>query len=181
VGACNDSNNKDVLMGAHNKTVSLISAVDSNMAIGVRGEIPWIGKMKADMRYFVKRTMGKPVIMGRKTFDSIGGHLKGRQCIVLSTNKQFQHEGVLVAHTVEDALSLANGDDIMVIGGGDIYRLFVGVADRVFLTHIETAITDADAFFPDLGKSEWVVADVVVGCVDVDNIYEHSFVTYERS
>ena len=162
-------------------SITLIAAVDNNFAIGSKGSISWMGEMKSDMKHFISKTSGKPVIMGRKTFDSIGFPLKNRLNIVLTKSTQFKHGGVTVAHTIDEAVSIAGSGDIMIIGGAEIYKEFMGIADRIILTHIDTQMDEPDAFFPELNKKEWVIADTVDGHCDADNVHNHSFVTYERT
>ncbi len=115
--------------------IILILARASNGVIGVDGSLPW--HIPADLRHFKQLTKGRPMIMGRKTFDSLPGLLEGRRHIVLTRDKAWEEEGAEVAYSVEEALKLANGPHVCVIGGAEIYRLFLPLADRIELTEID--------------------------------------------
>lgn len=128
--------------------ITLILARAVNGVIGADGKMPW--HLPADLRRFKQLTMGRPMIMGRKTFDSLPALLAGRRHIVLTRDADWQDEGAEVARSVEDALRLANAPHVMVIGGAEIYRLFVAVADRIELTEVALepkgdAVIDAPA------------------------------------
>jgi dihydrofolate reductase len=125
--------------------IILIAAVASNGVIGNRGEIPW--RLPADLRRFKQITMGSPMIMGRKTFESLPGLLPGRRHIVLTKQTNWQEEGAEVVYSVDEALRVANAPHVWVIGGGEIYALFLPRADRLELTEI-IAQPDGDAYFP---------------------------------
>ena len=117
--------------------IVLIVARAHNGVIGVDGKLPW--RIPADLRRFKQLTQGKPMIMGRKTFESLPGLLDGRRHIVLTRDKGWQEDGAEVAHSVEDALKLANAPHVSVIGGAEIYRLFLPLADRIELTEVNAA------------------------------------------
>ena len=140
-------------------TLSLIVAVAENGVIGKDGELPW--RLSSDLKTFRRLTMGKPIIMGRRTFQSIGKPLDGRDNIVVTRDPNFEAAGVSAADSVADALTLARvmartrgADEIMVIGGADIYNLTLPAADRVYLTRVH-ASPDGDRYFPDLAAEEW--------------------------
>jgi len=139
--------------------VSLIVAVSRNGVIGLNNQLPW--HLPGDLKYFKSVTMGKPLIMGRKTFDSIGRPLPGRTNIVVTRDSQWHAEGVQVAQTLVQAMTLASlacaaaqVEEIMVIGGEQIYRLTLPVADRLYLTQVEAEV-EGDAFFPAYYPDEW--------------------------
>ena len=139
--------------------VSLIVAVSRNGVIGLNNQLPW--HLPGDLKYFKSVTMGKPLIMGRKTFDSIGRPLPGRTNIVVTRDSQWHAEGVQVAQTLVQAMTLARlacaaaqVEEIMVIGGEQIYRLTLPVADRLYLTQVEAEV-EGDAFFPIYDPEEW--------------------------
>ena len=136
--------------------LSLIVAVSDDGVIGRDGALPW--RLSADLRYFKKRTMGKPVIMGRRTWASIGRPLPGRDNIVVTRNRAFDAPGATVVHDIESALDAA-GDtsEIMIIGGETLYRALLPRADRVYLTRVHVAVPDGDARFPDLDPSQWTL------------------------
>ena len=135
--------------------ISLIVAASANNVIGRDGGLPW--HLPDDLRRFRLLTLGKPVIMGRLTHESIGRALPGRRNIVLSSDPLFRSGDCLIAATVDEALELAGADEVMVIGGAYVYRQFLPLADRIYLTRVE-AIVDGDAFFPDLDPDEWAVS-----------------------
>ncbi len=134
--------------------ISLIVAMDRNRAIGRGGEIPW--RLADDMRFFKETTMGKPIVMGRKTWDSLGRPLPGRRNIVITRDNGFRAEGTEVVHSPEAALARADdADEVMIIGGAEIYRLFLPQAERIYLTRVDTEVEDADAWFPPIDEAEW--------------------------
>ena len=139
--------------------ISLIVAVSRNGAIGLNNQLPWY--LPEDLKYFKSVTMGKPLIMGRKTFDSIGRPLPGRANIVLTRDPQWTSDGVEVVQSVEQALvageiscEAADVDEIMVIGGEQIYRMTLDLADRIYLTQVDADV-EGDAFFPDIDLNDW--------------------------
>ena len=139
--------------------ISLIVAVSRNGAIGLNNQLPWY--LPEDLKYFKSVTMGKPLIMGRKTFDSIGRPLPGRANIVLTRDPQWTSDGVKVVQSVEQALvageiacEAADVDEIMVIGGEQIYRMTIDLADRIYLTQVDADV-EGDAFFPDIDLNNW--------------------------
>ncbi len=135
--------------------LALIAAVARNGVIGRGGDLPW--RIPADLKYFKATTMGKPMIMGRRTFDSIGKALPGRTSIVVTRQSGFQAAGVEVAGDLDRAVEIAAGlgaEEAMVIGGGEIYAAALPRADRLYLTevHIEA---EGDVYFPPLDRSQW--------------------------
>lgn len=143
--------------------VSMIVALAKNNVIGRDGGMPW--RLPSDMAFFKKTTMGKPIIMGRKQFETVGKPLPGRVNIVVSRQQGYQPDGVLVfsdfAAAVSHARTMAEADgqdEVMIIGGGEIYRLGLPIADRLYVTHIAAA-PDGDTFFPDVDWAEWRVID----------------------
>ena len=138
---------------------SLIVAVSRNGVIGIDNQLPW--HLPEDLKYFKPVTMGKPLIMGRKTYDSIGRPLPGRTNIVVTRDPSWQAPGVEVAQSLEVALKLgqsaceaAGADEIMVIGGEQIYRMTLPAADRLYLTQVDAEV-EGDAFFPEVDFSQW--------------------------
>ena len=141
-------------------TVSIVVAMSRNLGIGRGNQLPW--HLPEDLRNFKSITMGKPLIMGRKTFDSIGRALPGRTNIVVTRNAKWSSNTVLVANSFEMAVSLAtrvchqnDGSELMVIGGEMIYRAALPIVSRLYLTEVEAEIA-ADTFFPDFDKAQWV-------------------------
>jgi dihydrofolate reductase len=135
--------------------VSLIAAVARNGVIGRQGGLPW--RLRDDMRYFAETTAGKAVVMGRKTYDSLPERyrpLPGRRNIVVTRDSQWQVEGVEAVGSVEQALVLTAGTDVMVIGGGEIYALALPLASRLYLTEIAAEV-EGDVVFPVVDKAGW--------------------------
>lgn len=140
--------------------IAMIAAVAENNAIGINNKMPWY--LPGDLRYFKAVTMGKPIIMGRKTFDSLGKPLPGRTNIVITRDKDWHHEGVKVVHSLDEGLALAedvaliNGnDEVIVIGGAQIYEQAMVKADRLYLTRVYQSF-EGDAFFPEVNEKDWM-------------------------
>ncbi len=132
--------------------IFLVVAVADNGVIGADGAMPW--HIPADLRRFKALTMGKPIVMGRKTFESLPGILPGRRHIVLTRDKQWDEDGAEVVHSVEEALSLANAPHVAVVGGAEIYRLFLPLTDRIELTEIHSRPA-GDVTFPAFDRVGW--------------------------
>ncbi|MCB8985114.1 MAG: dihydrofolate reductase [Ardenticatenaceae bacterium] len=161
--------------------ISLIAAMDKNRVIGQNGRLPW--RLPADMQHFVALTMGKPVIMGRKTYDSIQPKYKplhGRTNIILTHNRDYEAPGCIVIHTIDQALAAAAAaDEVMVIGGAAVYRQFLPHADRLYLTIIHAAF-DGDAQFPPYDESAWTITAREAHEPDEKNPYSYEFITLEK-
>jgi dihydrofolate reductase len=165
------------------RRIAFVVAIAENGVIGDRGALPW--RLSDDLKWFRQITMGKPVIMGRKTFQSIGKPLTGRDTIVVTRDATFRPQGVTSAPSLEQALEIGadmarkrQGDEIMIAGGGEIYTAALAVADRVYLTQIATEL-DGDAHFPPLG-AEWIaVARSEMAKTSADD-YPATFIVYER-
>ncbi len=147
------------MTAAGRPTLTLVVAVAANGVIGAKGGLPW--HLSSDLKRFKADTIGKPVIMGRKTFMSIGKPLPGRDNIVITRDKDFKVDGILVAKSVDEALEIAaaaagsrGAADIAVIGGGEIYNQLFERADRIILTHV-MASPDGDTRFPDVDPDDW--------------------------
>ncbi|WP_397540309.1 dihydrofolate reductase [Rummeliibacillus pycnus] len=136
--------------------ISLIVAHDINRVMGINNELPW--HLPGDLAYFKKTTMGKPMIMGRKTFESIGKALPGRTNIVITRDPDYKRDGIVVVHSFDEALEVAKKEnkEIMIIGGEQIFRLALPIADRLYVTKIQHSY-QGDTYFPEYG-SEWKVA-----------------------
>ena len=158
--------------------VSLISAMGNGRVIGIENRLPW--HLPADMKHFRMLTMGKPVLMGRKTFDSIGKPLPGRTNIVVSQDTDFQPEGVKVARSIAQALSTdKEAEEIMVIGGASFYAQLLPQAQRLYITQIHHDFS-GDAFFPPWNPGEWREIEREDHDADDVNIYPYSFITLSR-
>ncbi len=138
--------------------ISIIVAASANNVIGVDHGLPW--RLPEDLRRFKEITMGKPMIMGRTTFDSIGRALPGRQSIVLTRQEGIAAESCDVVSTIDEALAAAgDSEEVMVIGGGEVYRQFLPLTDRIYMTRVQAEI-DGDTRFPELDMDEWEVVAV---------------------
>lgn len=158
--------------------ISIIAAMDNNRLIGNNNQLPW--HLPADFAHFKAVTMGKPIIMGRKTYESIGKPLPGRINIVLSRNPDIAYEGVECVTSFDDAIALVpDAEEVMVIGGSTIYEMLLPRVDRLYLTYVDGEFK-GDAWFPDFDQSEWLEKDVVTRASDEKNIYNCHFVTLER-
>ena len=158
--------------------ISIIVAASTNNVIGVRGELPW--KISDDLKRFKKLTMGKPIVMGRLTWESIGRPLPGRQNIVITRQADFSAEGCDVFDSPVAALDIAgNAEEVMIIGGGQIYDLFLPKAGRLYVTRVHTEI-DGDAFFPAIEADSWELVDREAFAASAANEFAFEFRTYER-
>lgn len=157
----------------------IIVGYDNNRAIGADGGLPWEGKMKTDMRRVKDLTTGNAIIMGRKTYDSIGRALPNRQNIVV-THRPFTANGVTVVETLDDAYAAVEpGKDAYIFGGGQIYKLALDTVDEIIATEIDTVIDGADAFFPSLDE-KWHEVNREHHDADESNVYPFDFVVYKK-
>lgn len=165
--------------------VVLVVAVARNGVIGGGNRLLW--RLPSDMRRFKALTMGKPMVMGRKTFESIGRALPGRETIVVTRDPGFRAEGVVVAHDVPAAIEAADAaarrlgaEEVMVVGGGDIYRQSLKLAERIELTEVDLA-PDGDTYFPALDAGQWREESRVEHEAAAGDDAAFAFVTYRRS
>lgn len=159
--------------------IGLIWAMTKDRVIGKDNKMPW--HLPNDLAFFRKQTVGKTVVMGRKTFESLGSKpLPKRRNMVLTRNKDWSHEEVNVLHSVDDVLDLAKAEEIMIIGGAEIYALFLPYADRLYITRIDAAL-DGDTYFPSYNEEEWTMKEEIPGVLDERNLYPHRFMIYERA
>ncbi|MGQ0738480.1 MAG: type 3 dihydrofolate reductase [Bacteroidota bacterium] len=161
-------------------TISLIVAAATNNAIGKDGKMPW--RLPNDMKHFKNITWGMPVVMGRKTFESLGKVLPGRKNIIISRQPGWKADGTVVVKSIEDALFVARETDakeVMVVGGGEIYKALFDKASRIYLTRVE-AEPEADTFFPSLDPKQWWLVNQKNHEADEKNAYNYSFQTWER-
>lgn len=158
--------------------ISLVAAVASNRVIGRGGRLPW--RLPDDLRHFRATTLGKPVIMGRRTFESIGKPLPGRRNVIVTRDAAFLAESCCVAHDVDSALDLAGpAPEIVVIGGASLYLDFLPRAERIYLTEVHAEV-EGDAFFPDLNPADWVEASRERHPADLRHEHAFSFVELWR-
>ncbi len=162
-------------------TISAIVAISENNAIGKDNQLPW--HLPEDLKFFKRTTMGKPVLMGRKTFDSLGRPLPGRLNIVLSRGNVALPEGVLLYHSLEegiDKLKDSDSDEVFIIGGGQIFEEAMDLIDRLYITEVHTTIEGANAFFPDVDHSHWKLVWEEKHQADEKHQYDYTFKQYER-
>ena len=136
----------------HGKKISIIAALARNFAIGFNGDMPW--HLPGELKHFKETTMGMPIVMGRKTWQSIGRALPGRQNIVVTRNQTFRARGCELAGSLDQAIQMANGEEVMLIGGGQLYRQALPYADRMILTQVDCN-PDADTWFPEWNSDDW--------------------------
>jgi dihydrofolate reductase len=164
--------------------LAIIVAAAENGVIGRNNSLPW--HLPEDLRYFKRVTMGKPIVMGRKTFESIGRPLPGRTNIVISRNTGFSAPGVKVVASLDDALALGEdiadnhgAPEIVIIGGAEIYRLAMPRADRLYITEVHASVA-GDALLPSVNWPDWREVSRERHPASADNPYDYSFVLYER-
>lgn len=157
--------------------ISIIVAVTRNNAIGVKGDLLY--HISADLKRFKAITMGHPIIMGRKTFESFpNGPLPGRRNIVITRQEEYKRNGIEVVGSLEEALKAVEGaDEAMVIGGGEIYRAAMKYASCLYLTEIDVVRDDADTFFPAINRNEWEVVEESAVETDPRSGVPYRFVT----
>ncbi len=166
--------------------ISLIAAIGQNGAIGLKGQLPW--QLPADLKFFKQITMGKPIIMGRKTYTSIGRPLPKRQNIIITRNNNFtdNNDNVHIANSLDQAIKIANdyivdkkNSEIMVIGGAEIYEIAMPLASRLYLTKVAISPV-ADAFFPNYNNDEWCeISRKEIKCQD-KAIPDFAFITLDH-
>lgn len=157
--------------------LSFVVAMARNRVIGRNNTLPW--RLSADLKHFRRVTMGKPIVMGRKTFDSIGRPLDGRENIVITRNPDFRPPGITVAGSVDEALRRAGDGEVMIIGGATVFEQTLDRADRIYLTQIDEDF-DGDVFFPALNAGEWREIERTDVEPGADAAFGYSFVTLER-
>lgn len=156
-------------------SVSMIAAVGKNLELGKNNNLIW--HFKEDMKFFKDTTMGHTVVMGRKTFESLPKALPGRKNIVISSNAEYQAQGATVVTSVEEALQIADNEEVFVIGGGKIYAEFLPYADKLYLTEIDAECADADTYFPQFNKSDYIKE--IINYYDIDGV-EFYHVVYKK-
>ena len=158
--------------------ISLIVAAATNNVIGRDGGLPW--HLFEDLKRFKRLTTGKPIIMGRRTYESIGRALPDRRNIVISSRDGLEIEGCEVVATPEDALKLVAGaEEVMVIGGGKVYEQMLPMADRIYMTRVHASV-DGDTYVPDISEDQWQVVAEENFPADDSRQYGFSFMTLDR-
>ena len=159
--------------------ISLIVAMDKDRVIGVENKLPW--HLPADLKRFKELTLGHHMIMGRKTFDSIGRPLPGRTSVIVSRQANYKVEGCKVASSLEAALELSRGDtEIFIIGGGDLFAQALPLADRLYLTEIDLRVGRGDVYFPEISAQAWRETERVTHEPDDKNKFRYTYLTYVK-
>lgn len=158
--------------------ISIIVAVGKNNEIGKDNQLLW--HLPNDLKYFKQITMGLPVIMGRKTFESIGKPLPGRTNVIITRNANYHPESCIVVDSIQNAMKATMpAQDIMIIGGADIYEQTLPIADRIYVTEVDAEL-DADKFFPKIDLNHWEEISRKHNQKDEKNKFDHDFVVYKR-
>ena len=158
--------------------ISIIVAMDANGVIGRDNELPW--HLPADLQHFKKTTMGKPILMGRKTYESIGRPLPGRSNIVITRDSRYQAAGCVVVNSIDAAMDAAGEqDEIMVIGGAEFYRQVLPRTQTIYLTRIHEAF-EGDTVFPELKDADWREVERSDQEADEKNPHDYSFIRLDR-
>lgn len=171
--------------------LSIISAIGNNNEIGKANTLLW--DLPADMKHFRETTSGHPVVMGQRTFESLGVATDGtagrplpkRRNIILTLDKKFKREGIEIVYSLDELNKLLKNttekdEEIFIIGGGQIYKLFIDTADRLYITHVEVSFPDADTYFPNIDITKWRKVKSTSYPKDEFNKYGLEFVIYER-
>ncbi len=159
--------------------ISIIAALAENRVIGINNTLPW--RIPEDLKHFKKLTMGHHMIMGRKTFESIGKPLPGRATVVVSRDRSLKIEGCIVAHSLPEAIAACeNDDEIFVVGGADIYAQALNVADTLYITEIQQDVA-GDVWFPEFDRSEWHEVSRAIHSQKIPQPLEYHFATYRRN
>jgi dihydrofolate reductase len=157
--------------------ICMISCMDNNRTIGENNNLPW--QLPADLKHFKQVTMGHTIVMGRKTYESIGRALPGRVNVVLTRDKSWSAKGVEVFHSKDEILTTFKGETLFIIGGEQVYNLFMDDADKLYITQIDDTFS-GDAFFPIIDKKLWKLSNVTNGERNSANNYIYKFLKYER-
>ncbi len=158
--------------------ISLIVAMDENRAIGYKNKLPWT--LPSELKYFRETTKGKPVIMGRRTYASIGRPMPERLNIIVTRGRDYKAAGCTVVNSKEDAIKAAKGsNEIMVIGGAEIYKLFLPTADRLYITKVHGSFK-GDTYFPEFNESEWDKSREKFVEKDNENPHSYTITVLER-
>lgn len=158
--------------------ISLIFAMDRNRVIGKNNCMPW--RIPEDLAYFKKKTLGSTVVMGRKTFESIGKPLKGRKNIILTRNKEYTKDGCQTVTSIEKVMEeIGDGEETFIIGGAEIYSMFLPYAEKLYITYIDHEF-EGDTYFPEIDCEEWKIVSRIPGERNEKNPYDYYFDVYVR-
>ena len=160
--------------------ISLIAAIGKNNELGQSNTLLW--NMPADMKHFRETTKGHTVIMGQKTFESIGHPLPNRKNIVVTRNTDFKAESIEISYSLEDTLKQYKNtpEEVFVIGGGQIYKQSMDLGDKLYITHVDASFPNADTFFPAILKESWKEIKNETHQKDAENPYDYTFSIYEK-
>jgi dihydrofolate reductase len=161
--------------------ISHLLAASENNVIGKNNQLPW--NLPNDFKFFKNKTWGMPVVMGRKTYESMEKDLPGRINIVVTTNNEWKKENIIVAHTIEEGISKAEQSDckeVFIIGGGEIFKQSMDKVNRIYLTRVHTTVA-GDAYYPPFDKSKWKLVFEDPHKADDKHQYDYTFQTWERN
>jgi dihydrofolate reductase len=157
--------------------ISMIVAMDENGLIGKNNSLPW--HLPNDLKYFKRITIGNTIVMGRKTYESIGKPLPGRKNVILTRNKNYTIDNATIINSPDMVQQLASIDDVFIIGGAELFSSLIGITDKLYITKIHEKF-EGDVYFPSINWDDWVIESVEKGTVDDNNIYQHDFYIYKR-
>ncbi|MDR1225257.1 MAG: dihydrofolate reductase [Tannerella sp.] len=159
--------------------ISIIAAIAANRAIGVNNDLPW--RLPNDMKRFRQLTTGHPVLMGRKTFESLpNGALPNRTNIVITRNHTLSFENCILFGNIQDAIREYHQEEVFVIGGASIYSQMMPFADKLYITLVRHSVENADTFFPEINKDEWIMIEQEDFPDDEKHLYPYTFQTYRK-
>lgn len=161
-------------------TISLVVAASENNAIGKNGQLLW--HLPNDLKFFKNTTWGFPVIMGRKTFESVNKPLPGRTNIVITSKPDWEAKGVITVRSLEESIQKAgetNSKQAFIIGGGEIYKQSMDIADKIYITRVHANL-EGDTFFPTIDKSKWQLIEDEIFEIDEKHAYSYSFQIWEK-
>ena len=159
------------------QTISIIAAMGKNRELGYQGKMPW--HLPADLAHFKELTSGHAIVMGRKTYESIGRPLPNRRNIIITRQQDYQAEGCEVVGSLEEALNIAGDREIFIVGGAEIYREAFPIVSKMYLTYVDGEFT-ADAYFPEWKQEDWQERERAAGVVDENNSVHHTFAVLQR-
>ena len=159
--------------------VTLIAAFDKNQAIGIQGDLPW--HLSSDLQNFKKLTTGNTIVMGRKTYDSIGRALPHRKNIVLTRNTTWEKPDVITIHNVNEIYEVClNEKEVYIIGGAEIYNEFIDIATKMVLSYVDVEINNADAFFPKFELNKWPIINKSKQIKGENDDYSYRIIEHRR-
>lgn len=159
-------------------SISLIVATSENNAIGLDNKMLW--HLPAELAHFKRTTLHKPVLMGRKTYESLGRPLPNRTNVILTRQKDLEIEGCEIVHSVEEAIEKYGNEEFMITGGEEIFKLFLPYADTMYVTRVDVNITNADTYFPSFDENEFQLINSETVSKDEKNAYNFTINTYKR-